>query len=303
MIISMIVPPKPKKVIQGYVQISLASVLWGTMGVLAKLSFNFGIHPTTLIALRLVTSFAILSVALILVKRDSLRIYKVDIISLLALGILATALQRIAYFYAVDLTTVTVAAILFYTYPIFVTLSAVIFLHEKVSSRLLVPIVLTFLGAALVVRIYDTSSVSANLQGIVFGLLSSLLFALYFLMTKRLRRKYSGWTIILCGDGIGALVLLPVIALATSEIAVFPLQLWLLILAIALVPSLLAYILFSHGLKHVKASKGSILSVIEPLSAALFSLIILGESFEMLQILGVILALVGVVLLLRADPA
>ncbi len=299
----MIVPPKPKKVIQGYVQISLASVLWGTMGVLAKLSFNFGIHPTTLIALRLVTSFAILSVALILVKRDSLRIYKVDIISLLALGILATALQRIAYFYAVDLTTVTVAAILFYTYPIFVTLSAVIFLHEKVSSRLLVPIVLTFLGAALVVRIYDTSSVSANLQGIVFGLLSSLLFALYFLMTKRLRRKYSGWTIILCGDGIGALVLLPVIALATSEIAVFPLQLWLLILAIALVPSLLAYILFSHGLKHVKASKGSILSVIEPLSAALFSLIILGESFEMLQILGVILALVGVVLLLRADPA
>ncbi|UCG44733.1 MAG: EamA family transporter [Candidatus Bathyarchaeota archaeon] len=303
MIPSMIVPPKPKKVIQGYVQISLASVLWGTMGVLAKLSFNFGIHPTTLIALRLVTSFAILSVALILVKRDSLRIYKVDIISLLALGILATALQRIAYFYAVDLTTVTVAAILFYTYPIFVTLSAVIFLHEKVSSRLLVPIVLTFLGAALVVRIYDTSSVSANLQGIVFGLLSSLLFALYFLMTKRLRRKYSGWTIILCGDGIGALVLLPVIALATSEIAVFPLQLWLLILAIALVPSLLAYILFSHGLKHVKASKGSILSVIEPLSAALFSLIILGESFEMLQILGVILALVGVVLLLRADPA
>ena len=299
----MIDSPKPKKVIQGYVQISLAAVLWGTMGVLAKLSFAFGIHPTTLIALRLVTSFMILFTALVLVKRASLKIHRVDVVPLLVLGILATALQRVAYFYAVDLTTVTVAAILFYTYPIFVTLSAVLFLHEKVSPRLLVPIILTFLGATLVVRIYDTSSVSANLQGIVFGLLSSLLFVLYFLMTKRLRRKYAGWTIILYGDGIGALVLLPVIALATSELAVFPLQLWLLILTIALVPSLLAYLLFSHGLKHVAASKGSILSVIEPLSAALFSLIILGESFEMLQILGVILALVGVVLLLRTDTA
>jgi drug/metabolite transporter (DMT)-like permease len=50
-------------------------------------------------------------------------------------------------------------------------------------------------------------------------------------------------------------------------------------------------------LKHVESSKGSILSVIEPLSAAIFSATILGENFGLLQIIGVTLALAGVLLL------
>lgn len=297
----MIAALKSKKEAQGYVLVSLASVLWGTMGILAKLSFGLGILPTTLIALRLVTSFSILLVALAVVSRDLFRIDRVDVFLFLVLGVFATAFQRVSYFYAVDFTTATVAAILFYTYPIFVTLSAVLFSNEKVSPQMLFPVVLTFLGAVLVVRVYDASSFNANFQGIVFGLLSSLLFVFYFLIVKKLGRKYTGWTIILYGDGIGALALLPVIFLAVPEIMEFPLQLWLLILTIALVPSLLAYLLFSHGLKHVKASKGSILSVIEPLSAALFATVFLGENLEMPQVAGIILALTGVVLLLRID--
>jgi drug/metabolite transporter (DMT)-like permease len=58
-------------------------------------------------------------------------------------------------------------------------------------------------------------------------------------------------------------------------------------------------LLYSYSLKYVKASKGSILSVLEPLSAALFSALLLGESLETLQILGVALALSGVILLFQ----
>jgi drug/metabolite transporter (DMT)-like permease len=47
----------------------------------------------------------------------------------------------------------------------------------------------------------------------------------------------------------------------------------------------------------VKASKGSILSVIEPLSATFFSAVILGESLEPLQMVGIAFALTGVVVL------
>jgi drug/metabolite transporter (DMT)-like permease len=62
-------------------------------------------------------------------------------------------------------------------------------------------------------------------------------------------------------------------------------------------PSLMAYLLFSHALKYVESSKGSVLSVTEPLAASLFSSVFLGEKFETLQILGVALALGGIVLL------
>jgi len=52
-------------------------------------------------------------------------------------------------------------------------------------------------------------------------------------------------------------------------------------------------------LKYVDASKGSILGVIEPLSAALFSASILGEKLEAPQVVGIALALAGVALLFR----
>jgi len=291
------------KEMEGYVCVIASAILWGTLGIFAKFSLEYGVLPEILIALRLVISFATLLLILCVFGRDLFRIRKTDAFLFLILGVFATALQRISYFYAVDLTTVTVAAILFYTYPVFVTLSAAFFLGEKISSGTLLAIVLTFLGVALVVRVYDVSSLGVNLAGIVFGLLSSLLFTLYIMMTKKLRNRYASWTLTLYGEGIGVLILVPVISLSFSEIMEFPLQLWLLIFAIAWIPSLLAYLLYSYALKYVRASTGSILAVIEPVSAAVFSMILLGESLEQPQMIGIALALIGVVLLFRMGKA
>jgi len=287
------------KSIQGYVLIATASVLWGTMGILARLSFAYGILPETLIALRLLISLSTLSIVLIVFSRSSVRIHKTDAFLFIVFGIFAVALQRIAYFYAVDLTTATMAAILFYTYPVFVTLSASYVLKERVSVQELSAIALTFLGVAFVVKVYDASALSNNLLGISFGLLSSLTFVLYFIMAKKFRNKYASWTLTLYGDGVGAITLTPIISFSFQQILIFPWQLWLLILTIAWVPSLLAYLLYSHALKYVKASKGSTLSILEPLSATLLSAVFLREGLENLQIMGIALSLTGVILLFQ----
>jgi drug/metabolite transporter (DMT)-like permease len=269
------------------------------LGILGKLSFEYEIHPETLIALRLAISFATLSAILILFNKSSLKVQKTDVLFFLIFGVFAVALQRISYFYAVDLTTATVAAILFYTYPVFVTLLAYVVLKEKITPGESLAIALTFSGVALVVKVYDISSLNVNVAGIAFGLASSLFFVLYFMMTKKLRNRYTSWTLTVYGDGIGALILTPIISLSFPQIIEFPSQLWLLIFVIAWVPSLLAYLLYSYAIKYVKASKGSILSVIEPLSAALFSTIFVGERLENLQFIGIVLALAGVILLFQ----
>jgi drug/metabolite transporter (DMT)-like permease len=281
----------------GYLLIAAASILWGTMGIFGKLAFQYGINPVVLTALRILISSATMLIAIVPLKRKLLKIQRKDLPQLLVFGIFAVALQRVAYFYTVDLTTATIAAVLFYTYPIFVTAHASLFLKEKVTFPIILAIVLTFSGVALVVKAYEISWLSANLLGLAFGILTSLLFALYFLMAKKLRNSYTNWTLLLYGDGLGAIALSPALYFSFSEIANYPLQLWLLIFVIALFPSLTAYLLFSHALKYVESSKGSILSVIEPLAAAMFSVAILSEKFEPLQIIGVALALIGIVLL------
>lgn len=290
---------KPIKEERGYIFIAVASILWGTMGVLAKLSFEYGILPETLIALRLAISFSTLLAILILFSRDSLKVGKKDVLFFLIFGVFAIAFQRISYFYAVSLTTATVAAILFYTYPVFVALLSPFFWKEKITQKELFAIALTFLGVALVVKAYDIASLNLNLVGIVFGMVSSLLFVLYFVITKRLRGKYASWTLTLYGDGIGALTLIPLVFTSFQHVVRFPLQLWLLVFTIAWIPSLLAYLLYSYALKYVKASKGSILSVIEPLSAAVFSTIFIGENLENPQLIGIAFALIGVILLFQ----
>jgi drug/metabolite transporter (DMT)-like permease len=281
----------------GYVLIVVASLLWGTMGVLGKLAFELGINPTTLIALRLLISSLTILAPMLLFRKESFKIRKKDLSQFLVFGVFAIALQRITYFYAVDLTTVTIAAILFYTYPIFVTIYAASVLREKITFSTVTAIILAFFGVALVVKVYEPARLSASLSGIAFGIISSLFFAFYFLTVKKLRKDYTNWTLMLYGDGIGAAILAPIIFSTSPEIVNFPSQLWLLIFTIAWFPSLLAYFIYSYALKHVESSKGSILSVLEPLSAAIFSATILGENFESLQIIGVALALIGVIVL------
>jgi len=154
------------------------------MGILAKFAYVYGINPPTLIALRLLTSSLTTLLLVSILKRDAFKIQKAHIIQFILFGVFAIALQRIAYFYAVQLTTVTIAVILFYTYPIFVTVYGHKSKGEKISGLTIIAIPLTFMGVALVVKAYETSWINANLLGIIAGLASSILFVQYFIQAK-----------------------------------------------------------------------------------------------------------------------
>ncbi|MEM2105631.1 MAG: DMT family transporter [Candidatus Bathyarchaeia archaeon] len=289
--------------VKGYLLIAAASVIWGTMGIFGKMAFAYGVHPITLTALRIAISSTTALFSIAIFNRKLLKVRRQHLPQLIMFGVFAVALQRVAYFYTVDLTTATIAAIMFYTYPIFVTAYTAIFLKERITPLTITAITLAFFGVALVVKVYETSWLNANTLGLAFGILTSVLFALYFLMAKRLRENYTNWTLLLYGDGIGAIALAPTLLFVYPEIASYTPELWYLICVIALFPSLTAYLLFSHALKYVEPTKGSILSLIEPLSAAAFSTTILGETFEPLQLLGVALALTGILLLFYKPKA
>jgi drug/metabolite transporter (DMT)-like permease len=257
-----------------------------------------------LIGLRLTVSSSTLLLILAVFRRGLLRIRKTDVVAFLFFGLLGVAFQRISYFYAIDLTTPTVAAMLFYTYPVFVIVAASLFQKkEKITILEACAIALTFLGVALVVRVYDLSQLRLSIGGIVFGMLSSVFFVVYFLMAGKLRVTYSNLTITLFGDGISALALSPIVISGVSQISQFPVQLWFIILAIGWVPSLLAYSLFSYALKYVRASRGTMLNVLEPIATAFLSAAFIGETFESLQIMGTAIALTGVLLLFRTSKA
>jgi len=72
---------------------------------------------------------------------------------------------------------------------------------------------------------------------------------------------------------------------------------WLLVLYLGLVPTALAYLLFQTGLRSVSATAASIVSMLDPLVAALLAWLLFGETLAATGIAGALLLALSIFLL------
>jgi DME family drug/metabolite transporter len=81
-----------------------------------------------------------------------------------------------------------------------------------------------------------------------------------------------------------------------------PLSGWLLVIYLGVVPSALAYAMYQRGLRHLPASTASILTLAEPLTAALLAWALFSEALSPVGIAGAALLLASILLLTRQPP-
>jgi drug/metabolite transporter (DMT)-like permease len=70
-----------------------------------------------------------------------------------------------------------------------------------------------------------------------------------------------------------------------------------ILVTLALLPTLLAYSLFTLALSHIDASATTIIATLEPVAAILLAFLVLGESLDLPQIVGMMLVVLGIVVL------
>lgn len=301
---SQINPSTPRNLtpnaLKGYALILLAALLWSTLGSFYKdLIASYGLAPLTLAFFRAALSGGILLVSLLLFQPRSLAVQWRDVPLLGSFGVLGIAGFFIAYVYAVNSAGVAVAAVLLYTAPVWVTLISWRFLGETISARQAAALGLALLGCALVAGVYNFDQIKTNAAGILFGLASGIGYALYSVFNKAAVRRYSPWTVLLYGMGIGAVVLFPLqnIGLLVSAVQTPPVLLRLL--GIALVATLGSGLSFATGLKFVPVSSASVVANLEPVSAAVLGFLLFGEMMAGWQILGGAMVIAGAILSAR----
>jgi len=267
------------------------------MGILGKLVFQQGVHPLNLVTLRALAAFVTLAFILTLVRRrlPAIPIGQLPFFALL--GLIGISLNYATFFLALDYSTVSTAISLLYTYPAFVMVGAVLFLGEAVTPAKVAALFLTIVGCFFVTGAYDPASLALNLPGIFFGLCASLTKSAYTLLSKQALRMHDPWTTVLFAFGFGALFLtcwtLPASILQVD----IGWRAWILILAIAWVPTLIGYSLFVLSLSYLEASKASMIATLEPAAAILLAGMILGEGGSWPQFVGVGLILAGIFVL------
>jgi DME family drug/metabolite transporter len=292
----------------GTIAVLGAGSLFATSGVLIKhLVQGYGLQPLTVVAARTALAALILFGLLGVRDRQLLRLRARDIPFFLLFGLICVALLQASWAYAVSLIDVGVAVVLNYTAPAWAALFAWPLLGERINRQKGTALLLTTAGVALIVRIFDVQFLSLNVEGLLWGLGSGVLYGLYSIFVRRALKRYSFWTIVTYTFAIGGLflvlaqlVLSPVEASPSrvlSALAQPGAVLWLVILA--LVPTLGGYSLFTFGLRFLEATVATILATIEPVMATLWAALFLGESLTWPQVVGGALVIGGVIALQR----
>jgi drug/metabolite transporter (DMT)-like permease len=196
-------------------------------------------------------------------------------------------------------TTVAVAVILLYTYPAFVSLLSSLLLGERLTARKGGALLLTFLGAVLVIQVYQPAALRLNLRGILWGLGAGITAALYSIFGKKALGRYNPFTVVLYAFGLGGIFLALIRGPAALAAARYPGAVWLLLLGLAAIPTLGGYATYTVGLRGLEASRASILATWEVVAAAALGYVLFGEVLDAGQIAGAILVALGIISLTR----
>lgn len=283
-----------------YICILAAAVLWGSTGLFFTLLSVYDLSRMEIVFLRTVVSAALLFLYLLLFDREKLRIRLRDLWLFFGTGIVSLLAFNYCYFSAMAYTSLSVAAVLLYTAPAFVTILSALFFKDKLTVRKVLALVLTLPGCAIVSGLVSGllgGGFAYAPAGILFGLGAGFGYALYTIFGRVALGRYDSMTIsfyTFSFAAVGSGLLCDPAGVAENMHS--PLFI-LLGVGLSIATCLAPYLLYTYGLKHVGNSEASITATIEPLAATSFSVLLLGEPFTLEKLLGMALILGAVVMI------
>lgn len=193
-------------------------------------------------------------------------------------------------FEAYNHTTVSIATLCYYMEPTIVILFSAILFREKLTGRKILCALVSVGGMVLVSGVAESGGAgTTDPAGILLGLGAAVLYASIVLLNKRIQVEddYGRTVIQLIA---AALVMLPGVLLKEDFSAIsIDGRSAVMILVLGFVHTGLAYVLYFAGMKGLPAQSVAILSYVDPVSALVFSALILQERMTLFGLIGAIL--------------
>jgi drug/metabolite transporter (DMT)-like permease len=276
-----------------------SAAAFGTMGIFGKLAYDEGATVGTLLAVRFALAAALFWLIAVStgVARRVLALPRRDLGTALALGAIGYGAQAGAYFAALERLDASLLALLVYTFPTIVTVTAVALGRETASRRTAAALVLASTGLVFVLA---GAADTLDPLGTALGLAAAVVYSAYILSSEGVAARVDPLVLstLVC---TGAAVSLTLAGLARGDLApgsVSPSGFaWLG--GIALVSTVGAITLFFAGLRRVGPTSASILSTLEPVVTVALAFAAFAESLGPNQLAGGALVLLAV-LVLRA---
>ena len=270
-----------------------AAVQWAMLGPMARVAFAEGVSALTVAFWRATIGALLFAAHAAFTQAPAL--HRRDRWPAALLGVAGMAVMYVTYFKSVQYGGAALAAILLYAAPVWVALGAHFLLRERVSVSEATALALTLLGVVLVALSGRSASPEAGqfavtLPVLLFGTLSGLSYAGYFLMGRPLFGRNAPSRVLAWALAAAAVVLLPFV-----EWRMHSNTAWLAIGFLAVVCTFGAYLCNATGLRSVAASRAATVATLEPVLAVMAAWLVWGERLAPLGMFGALLVVAGIV--------
>lgn len=221
---------------------------------------------------------------------------------LMAIAGLYFAGDLAVWHWSIVLTTVATATLLANLAPIFVTLAVWLLLRQRPALRFLSGLAMAVAGVALLVG-GDIRVSRDVLLGDALGVLTAMFYAGYQLTVTRLRSTTATARIMAWSGVVTSAVLLPIALLSGEQLLPSTGGGWTKLFALALVAQVAGQSLIAYAMAHLPPRLSSVGLLLQPVMAALFAWVLLGETLGALQFAGALLVLVGIRIAHQAEAA
>lgn len=272
-----------------------AGVLWGSVGVFVRKMTAFGMDNSTILFARMFLGVLIMLAGLLVLKREFLRVNKKDI-GIIIFGAVAGNLG-LSYFYnaAMNSLTLSFAAVLLSTFPIFVMFFAAILFKEKITRRKVLCMSLAIAGCVLVSGFLEAKGeITWTAAGVAVGVAASFCYGLYSIMSKMImQRGCHSITITFYFMLVISVVLVPFtdFGLIVDFAVQAPVANGLLLLGHAALCGVLPYVFYTLSFTYMDSGKAAILAAVEPAAAMVFGVIFFNEIPTILMAGGMLLTI------------
>jgi drug/metabolite transporter (DMT)-like permease len=271
------------------------SFVWGLNFTVVKGALA-DFQPLTFNAIRFGTSSLFLLGMLWLSERR-IGVQRKDLGRFVLLAIVGNTAYQLFFIHGIALTSATNSALILATTPIFIILFGAFLNVEKITSRILQGVVLSFAGVVMIV-LGSGNSLTFSDQSLLGDLLivaNPICWSIYTVLSKPMLKEYSPLKLTTVTMAIGAvpLVLVGIPSIGQQNWSAISVNAWLGLAFSAFFAIGLGYVVWYTGVSRIGSARTSLYDNLVTVFAVASAWILLGESMTAIQIVGAVLVFVS----------
>ncbi len=290
-----------RRISLAYLALVITTIAWSSSLIFAKLIFD-EVGPIVFVALRYTLACPfLLALTLQQNRKNKSGNLKKNWKILLVAGLSGPFISQILQYIGLNMTTASDALILMNLTPIFAVILAAPLLKERITLDKILGLLLATIGVVLIVMNTSPEYAAINVQrilGDIIVIASTFFFAINGIAGK-IAVKYENAVTVTFYSTLFAVPFIWISAALIEDVTVLfrmSAVTWLVIAWVAIVNTVMAFILYYQSMKYIEASRVQITLNLVAVWGVLMSVLILHETITLLQITGGFLTIIGVIL-------